>query len=499
VDEIRELVYVLNQNRIRIFGKSGTSDKEVSKMRQLYQALLSGKVADDAGALKLLYPGKTDDSAYRKLKSQFRDRLIEHLEEFDTHQSHFTDYQKAYYACNKQWMCVKILAGQNAHKAALFLAIKLLRKVNQYEFTLLAVDLLSYIMLQYSTTQNKSKEMRAVMQELAEKHATLEAETKSELIYANLMADLSMNKLNKVEVGKRCVLEYENLVPLLNQHRSYKLHLNATVIGFMRYSTVNDYASMLSFCLERVAFFEAKPFHARAAFQLLYYHELVCRIQFRQFEQGREVAQRCFDLSETGTYNWFKYQELFLQLCFYTENYQQASETIAMVVQHQRFHFLPEQNKEAWKLFEYYERCVSILSGRTQPDSSPFRYKKVRNELDYMSKDKGGMNIAIVILHLIFLLIEDKGDEVIEAADRTEQYCYRFLNNAESERSLYFIRMLLRLPLDVVMPSTDEEKKSFKMLQQLNNLQGHQNFTLEIVPYEKLWEMLLIFYQKYNL
>jgi hypothetical protein len=497
VEEIRELVYILNQNRIKVFDDTGAADKESSKMELLYQALLTGKVTDDIEAFQLLYPGKNDDAAYRKLKSQFRDRLLDHLVGFDSHQAHFTDYQQAYYSCNKQWMYVKILAGQNAHRAALFLANKLLRKVNRYEFTLLSLDLLSYMMLQYSTMSNKSKELRAAIEELAEKRATLEAEIKSEQVYATLMADLTNHKLGKSEISQRCIEEYEQLKPLLVQNESYKLHLNATVIGLMRYSVVNNYQPMLDYCLERLTFFEQKLFHARAALQLLYYHEFVCRVQFRQFELGKEVAQKCFELAESGTFNWFKYQELYLQLCFYTENYDHASETIEIVVSHKRFHFLPEHNKEAWKLFTYYDRCVSILRGRIKAQDSPFRYKKVKNELDYMTKDKGGMNIAIVILNLMFMLIENKGEEVIEVADRTEQYCYRFLNTAEAERSLYFIRMLLNLPLDVFKLKS-EEKKSERMLQQLINVQGHQNFSLEIIPYEILWELVTNFYKQQN-
>jgi hypothetical protein len=55
-----------------------------------------------------------------------------------------TDYQKAYYECHRLWLIVvKILTGQNANKAAMGLAVKLLKQTERFDFTLLTMDIAS--------------------------------------------------------------------------------------------------------------------------------------------------------------------------------------------------------------------------------------------------------------------------------------------------------------------------------------------------------------------
>jgi hypothetical protein len=119
-----------------------------------------------------------------------------------------------------------------------------------------------------------------------------------------------------------------------------------------------------------------------------------------------------------------------------------------------------------------------------------FRYNKVKNELDAMTKDKSGMNIAILVVKLLSLFAERKATVIIEEAETIEQYCYRNLNKKDTERSASFIRMLLRLPL-WIQNAKEEDKKLKKLTEQFFRVNQVENFHIEIVPYEHLWELLL--------
>jgi hypothetical protein len=487
--ELKELVYILNTNKIKIFDGNRKA-KEEYKMASFFDALSSGKVRDDQEAFHALYPDNKDDGAYRKMKSQFRDRLFDGLLHFNGEQAHFTDYQQAYYACNRSLMYVKILSGQNAHNAALFLANKVLRKADKYEFTLLSIDLLSYLMLQYGSNSNGPKELCEVMSTLEQKRAVFNAECKAEQVYVQLTSGVNSQRLSKEEACYQSTEAYTSMLADMEWCDSYKLHLYGTVIGLMQYSVVNDYTKMLNFCRKKLAFFQKKPFHARAALQLCNYHELLCHIQFRHFDAGRVTAEKCFELAEEGTFNWFKYRELYLQLCFYSHQYVEAANTIKSTMKHPRFQFLPDATKESWMLFEYYAHYVQVLSGASLDSKTNFRYSKVKNELDGMTRDKSGMNAAILILKLLFLFTERKGAVIIEESEALEQYCYRNLNKKDTERSSVFIRMLLRLPL-WIQNSKEEDKKLKKLTEQFFMLNQVENFHVEIIPYEHLWEYLL--------
>lgn len=489
MDEIKELIYILNQNRIKVFGKDLQGAKEDSKMRNFFEGLESGNIKDDADALRLLYPSAANDAAYRKLKSQFRDRLFESLLQFDSEQAHFTDYQQAYYECNKAMMFVKILAGQNANKSALFLANKSLRTATKYEFTLLSLDLLSYLMLQYGIREGNGKNLREATATFQKYKQIFNIESEAEQAYVELMASQSSAKMDKREMSRWCTSVYERLSPQMETCDSYRLHLYGAIIGLMRFTMVNNYEATLDFCLKEAPFFLKKPFHARAALQLLYYHELVCWIKFRNFESGEKAAEKCFSITEEGTFNWFKYQELFLQLCFYAGQYERALEVIQATTGHPRFRFLPGGSKESWKLFEYYGSFISLATVQ-QANNPSFRYRKLKNELDGFSKDKGGMNAALVILRLLFLIVERKEATIIDEQEAMEQYCYRHLNAPEMERSATFIKMLLQFPL-AVQGNEQASKKALKLLEKLQTNNKEHRFEVEIIPYEDLWVHLV--------
>jgi hypothetical protein len=141
--DIIELVYFLDQHHIKLFIKPTKKQASSNKMAMLYFAILDGSVKDDMDAMKLLYPDGASDATYRKLKSQFRDKLLDGVMTFNGVQPHFTEYQNDFYESQRSLFLVKILSSHTAHNSAIFLANKVLKKALQYQFTLLAIDIIS--------------------------------------------------------------------------------------------------------------------------------------------------------------------------------------------------------------------------------------------------------------------------------------------------------------------------------------------------------------------
>ena len=114
MQDLKEIILLLIQHSIYPF--KGAEAK--SKLLALWDGIAKGKFTTDEAAAKALYDESFEGSKYRKLKSDFRERVLDAVLEIDGNHKSYSDYQKAYYECHRQWTVVRILTGQNANAAA---------------------------------------------------------------------------------------------------------------------------------------------------------------------------------------------------------------------------------------------------------------------------------------------------------------------------------------------------------------------------------------------
>jgi hypothetical protein len=132
--------------------------------------------------------------------------------------------------------------------------------------------------------------------------------------------------------------------------------------------------------------------------------------------------------------------------------------------------------------------------GKISPrKDSSFRISKFLNEVPVYSKDKRGLNIAILIIQFLFLLHKRRYSELIDRADALKQYCYRYLRKDDTFRSHCFIRMLLQIPrADFNRIRTERYAESYmKKLKSVPLIVSDQSIEVEVIPYDDLWEMTL--------
>jgi hypothetical protein len=491
MQDLKELIYFLD--RQDGFKNNSVFEKD-SKLNALFEGIRLGKFGSDEDASGILYPGMPESTGYRKLKSQLRSRLFEQVYEFDPHRGKdYTEYQRAYYECHRQWLIVKILAGHNANTAALSFAAKLFKQAERYELTLLCADLASYMMVQYGIRDGNDPRYREVSEQLEYYQAVYNAECQAERLYSTLIVNFVNSRATQDALHPVAAQNWEQLQTVLEKYPSGKIQLYGNIIGLMTYTLINDYVGALAHCEKAIGLFESKPYEAAVPLQIFYYQKLICHIQLKQFERGQETAAKCLAITREGTFNWFKYQEIYIQLSLHTRRYEQAFQISEQTTRHKRFGFQPDHVKESWLIFEYYCRYLGLVGKMPLPKGYKFRPGKMANELSIFSKDKSGMNIAIIIVRLLYLIYEKKYAQVIDETEAIEQYCYRHLNKPETMRSFYFVKMLLQVAAGDLKPAAVRERAQ-KYLDQLRKqpLQAaNQTFEVEIVDFEDLWEIVL--------
>jgi hypothetical protein len=182
-----------------------------------------------------------------------------------------------------------------------------------------------------------------------------------------------------------------------------------------------------------------------------------------------------------------------LKLTFYSQNYSEGAHIIKAVLSHTRFDFLPDSNKELWKIYESYSYLLAKMGKIDGLSTNKFKLNKFVNETRIFSKDKSGMNVAIIVLKTMYLLVERRYDQILDDVVGIERYCSRYLSNQNSLRSSNFIKMLLQIPLgqfDAILVEK-RAKRYFKGLDKNPRLLHDQTYEVEIIPYETLWELAL--------
>jgi head-tail adaptor len=497
LNELKELIMVVGQHYRDVgdlFGGNGKNSS--SKLANLYQGIASGEYFSDEAATAQLYANELVGSSYRKLKFSLREKLINALFDLDVRSAEYNDYQKAYYECHKLWAAVKILLGKNANAAATTLALKLFKQAEHFEFTAMAMDIASALRLHYGIREGDTSKF-TFYSERYDYHVNLYLlEGKAEQLYLDSVIIEVTSKEQKPSGWPTLEAAFKQISALLLEGNSYRLNLYAALVQLSYFSAKKDYAAAKKICKEHIDYFTQKNYEAHIPLQIFFYQQLIFSFNLKQFSERSKLAQVCKSYMQEGSYNWFKYQEVLLQMALYEEDYAPAFDIHFQATKHPRFSLLPENVTEVWTVIRAHLYFLAISQA---VDFNPkrfsiksFRAKKFDNETVLYSKDKRGLNITIQIIQFVILLVENKRAEAIDHIEALEQYSYRHLRKEEYLRSRIFIKMLLSIPLSG-FDTLEFKKKNELNLQKLNSAQSFNNAQLseiEILPYESIWKIL---------
>ncbi len=502
LEELKELIMAMEQHYPDLGTIIGVNEKKsASKLAKLYQGIASGDYLSDEVASAQLYADELVGSSYRKLKFSLREKLINALLNSDLKSKEANEYQKAYYDSYKQWAAVKILFGKNANIAAVTQALKLLKLSERFEFNAMAMGLASTLRIHYAIREGDLDKFAHYTKRYDFYLGLFRLEGKAEELYLDSVIAEVNSKEQKSGAMPALEDAFQQISALLQKGHSYRLNLYAALVQFSYFSAKKDYTAAKEVCKAHIDYFTNKSYEAHVPLQILCYQLLICCFNLKQFSERIELTQICKRYMQEGSYNWFKYQEVLLQMALYEGDYASAFDIHYQATKHPRFSLLPENVTEVWMVIRAHLYFLAISQAvEFNPKRfsiKSFRAKKFDNETLLYSKDKRGLNITIQIIQFVILLVEKKRTEAIDQIEALEQYAYRHLRKEEYLRHRIFIKMLLSIPLSA-FNEPEFKKKNEQNLQKLNSAQSLTNAQLseiEILPYESIWEILCNVFQ----
>ncbi|MCB9264921.1 MAG: hypothetical protein H6558_07850 [Lewinellaceae bacterium] len=493
-----ELVRIVTKNRIRRIELLGKANDNENKLMNLYDALSTGAARTDKEAMEFLYGPGGKYSSYRSLKSILKKRLLNSLLFINLSDTSLNDQERAYYRCHKDWAAVRVLLRMGGRQAAIRLAEKALRRARRFDLTEISVQASQVLRFHYGARLGNLKKMEEYNRIHKRYARAWRFESLAEEYYTLLVASYISERAAKADANKIALAYYEELKGAMAEYQTYRLLFLGHLIRIIAYRSVNDYKRTVESCQEAIRAFEAKDYEVKTPIYTFLHQQILAHIQLRQFEKGEDTARKAAQLIPAGTVNWFVNMEMLLILSLHTRQYQRALEVFQQATSHKGYERLREVDKEQWRINGAYIHFL-LEAGRASAGEDQVRLRKFRlarflNEVPVFSRDKQGMNVAILIIQTLFLIIKKRYGEAIDRIDAINKYRVRYLVKDKAlKRSNFFVKMLLQIPLC----SFHKEAVIRKSEQYYNKLKAiplevaNQTHGIEIIPYEDLWAFVL--------
>jgi hypothetical protein len=263
----------------------------------------------------------------------------------------------------------------------------------------------------------------------------------------------------------------------------------------MRFELANDHTGLLKVCDRAIESFRTRKISRGVAEYLFDIRRITCYIQFKEHDRAEAVARRYFPKMNTTDMNWFVLKAYIMINRLHAGQYTEAHAIMAEVHANKAYRSLPATTAQTWLVFEahmYFLASVEKIDSISQPEAK-FKVYKFLNNIPIYSKDKMGLNIAVLIMHVLILLQQRKFGEIIDRVDALNQYCHRHLRKDETFRSNCFIKMLLKI-VRADFNRKRAERYAEPILKKLTSapfVLSDQNIEVEIIPYEDLWNIVL--------
>lgn len=495
MDKLKELIDLLNLNKIKSIEILDYNARPDSKLMKLYNGIRKGKLSNDLDALKYLYPEK-NSNAYYKLKHSLRDRLLNTLFFIDLKSSKHTDIHKAKLNVQKTISIIQILLTKGTKKNAIHMATKCLPITNKFEFTHEKLILTRILRRHAAAMLGDTKKVEEYDKIISETMELLNAEVLVESYFHKILTLYVKNKSTKPYIYEQSSTYLKDIESKQTTITSANYIYHSSMIYIAQQMSINNYKDSLEISENALKKIRQLQFIHSKSIVNLSSQAIGCCIQLKLYEKGQALIQNGLKIMQSGIYNWFKYLELHLTLCLHTKKYQTAWEIYTEAVNHKKFKNLNSNIRQIWKIYEAWLNLfisANLIATDITADSKQFRISKFVNEVSTFSKDKRGLNVPILIVQIALLLHQKKYDTVIDKMEAIAKYKDRYINKLDNLRSNIFVRMLLKIPKENFNKKRvlNATVKEYKILEEVPLDIANQSRDIEILPYEEVWELLI--------
>jgi len=470
---------------------------ESKQLVSLFDLIRKDELITDEQAQQVLYSADNGTYAYKKLKQRLRERLMNHAIKHGIAYKNLDNYALLYRKCLQKMYAVKTLTLSNARTAAIYVAENLIRTAKDNEFTDIVLHLSEELYYYYSAVNYntvKAAKYKRLKQDMLE---LFSRESIAMQHYCELNIILGSSRASVKESKLPHAIKYCDQLELFLSSRltSYQLIRTAYLVIAMRYEIERDYEGLLKTCDRAINALNNRKVSRKVAFYLFDQRRILSHIHLKNYKKAQHIAGRYIGELTPGQINWFVLKSYVMLSYLHGREYNEATKVMMEVRGNKAYKSLPRVISQTLTVYEAHIYFLISIGKVENYDVNEYRFRlyKFLNEIPNFAKDKRGLNIAILIVHVLFLLRDKKYMDIIDRIDALNQYCHRYLRRDDTFRSNCFIKMLLRVAKADFNPLR-AKRYAEPLVSKLKSMPlafSNQTVEVEIIPYEDLWKMVL--------
>lgn len=493
MEDLIELVRLLKKSKFRLATLSALLMEPGSQMERLFEGISNGKIQSECDLFNSFPEINQSATRAAALKYKLKERLLSGVLILDFEEPAYGDRQDAYLECQRKYAAAMVLLSKGARLIGGETLETLLRQTLRFEFTELNISVLRALSRHYAFVEAEKKRYGQYETLLTQQETLLDFERQTEHFYKDLIENFVRRKDGKVQLQEKAAYYWKHIQPWMAQYDSYWLQFMGRLIEIIYYDSKGDYTAVAVAAESGIHFFEQKSYKSSSAFQAMHNYLLAALFSLHQFDRCKFFAEQYESRYESGSFNWFKMQELRFLIFMHMADYEQARQCCAYVTAHVAFKQESAPVQEMWKIFEAFLAYLQAI-GVLMPGEYPTRFRMARfvNEIQVFSQDKSGMNIPVLLIQYLFALQEESHEHCFARMENMAKYRLRHLADPRNQRSYCFFRMLEQIPQSGFQPELVKRRtdKLLATLSEESGTPGLQNYEMEIIPYETLWDLV---------
>ena len=482
MNDIKDIIKVLESVHLEKQKTLDLFDKD-SLIARLANGIAASKYTTDREAAQDLYGTLFEKRSFQILKSKLKQRALNTLLVCDIKSRENNPHDAMKHDLSRQLVEANLLLSFGSRATGVKILQKVMAGSSHYLLNQIYMQSVIQLRAHYWFTGNKkmyddlSTRLERTLEVIAaEKHAE------------ELFCDASIAFSNSRSISATPAAAVHRSAKEIERYRkfskeSYIIAFNDFNLHILDFQVHNRHEEVIAKCDEALAYFRKRP-HLESIPLKIYFLFAKCEAQFyrREFHRMLRSLEQLRKMLPARSSNRIIVERLAFMAYMHIGN----DEACAAILERVRTDsnisaFLKGNNESEWELFAAFAE-IAAAKGR--------RGFEFTSTLPKKSKDKEGMNISVLVCQTSRCILSKDYARLLLLDKGMDNYIYRYLTSRKiHRRSLLFLKML-RIVIRKEFDKAAIEKQTEKNLKLLRESPFSFDF-VEIVPYERLWELLM--------
>ncbi len=493
---LKPLISYVNKNKTKHMQYM-LSNNANHNIIQLYDAIASEQFDSEAKAEKHFFK----DSPYRheyftRLKRQLTEKLNDLILLIDFSKSPYQNSASGFNYCYKNVAVISIWFNSTRKSSHIIkMAEKTLKVALHHGYTEQALVAARFCYFHFMATGN-IKKGNLYFNILQNQIEILQNEVfvEDRFFYLRTRVLNSQKKLTPSE--KKSVEEdYIKISEIERKYDSNRINTYAPLFKIRALENTRSYIELVELC-ESIINSENLEKTPKTIINSAFLFLSNTLIQLGKYEKANNYLMNKISTTTQSEVNWQTFQYYLFLLKMRTGEYNEASTIYSNVLKSKGFSRQPKTLIEKWHVAEaYLAFLLKIKLVDPNPKIPRFSLKRFIEKVPNQRKDSGGYRVGIWIVQIIHYLIDKDHNAIIDREDALKTFTSKYLKDDYSFRMYCFVKMLTIIPKSnfhqVLTSANLKESGLIKRLKENPLSKAEQGEDIEIIPFERLWEIVL--------